>query len=44
MTFGDILVYFQKNGIDVELVSAVTYKIVQQKFTSSRKLLFLLCA
>jgi len=32
-----------KNGFDVKLVSAVTYKISQQKFTSARKLSLLLC-
>ena len=32
-----------KNGFDVKLVSAVTYKISQQKFTSTRKLSLLLC-
>ena len=35
---------FRRNGFDVELVSAVTHKIVPQKFTFSRKLPFLLCA
>ena len=35
---------FRRNGFDVKLVSAVTHKIVPQKFTSSRKLPFLLCA
>ena len=34
---------FRRNGFDVKLVSAVTHKIVPQKFTSSRKLPFLLC-
>ena len=35
---------FRRNGFDSKLVSAVTHKIVPQKFTSSRRLSFLLCA
>ena len=35
---------FRKNGFDVKLVSAVTYKIAQQKFISTRELSLLLCA
>ena len=35
---------FRRNGFDFKLVSAVTCKIIQPKFTSSRKLSLLLCA
>ena len=34
---------FRRNGFDFKLVSAVTLKILPQKFTSSKKLSFLLC-